>query len=74
MVENLGLKIEDDGKGKYMSFEAAITHRGFDLVWGYGEDENEALEGLGNEIEELVKLLNLMSRNIQRKIQEASND
>ncbi len=73
-MEALGLKIENDGKGAYMSFEATITHRGFDLIWGYGQDEKEALEELNDELQELKTLVGLMERNVQKKIQEASND
>jgi hypothetical protein len=57
------IKVHNDGKGKWMSFEASLN---LDTVYGWGENEQEALEELKNKLTDIAtELARCVSGNIE---------
>jgi hypothetical protein len=57
------IKIHNDGKEKWMSFEASLD---LDTVYGWGENEQEALEELKNKLTVIATEINkCISGNIE---------
>jgi len=56
-MSNVRLKIHNDGKEKYESFEARIYDENNSIIEGYGYDKEEAILNLRLKIdEEIVKV------------------
>lgn len=66
------IKVHNDGKGKWESFEASIE---LDNVWGYGATEQEALQELKNKLTDIAtEITRCISGNIEIEYVDASGN
>lgn len=62
MNEDFKVTLHDDGKCKWQSFEASLTHDMIHHLSGYGEDEEEALKNLWEKVDEFLRDLSSLKR------------